>query len=184
MLQMHPEKEMEDAELSSDQDSDNEKSDVFRQSESETDSSMEESGPEDEPDFWAKLIRYAVEEIYTKRKAQGDTGFIPSLTEPQQMAEGQLLSKFMKKLRRVYYHIEDIHVAGCGDPILEKIQNELEKLQEEFDDGFFEAETQEMAWKKYKPFIRKKILENLDEFEELVCNEANSGLQDGENELV
>ena len=37
-------------------------------------------------------------------------------------------------------------------------------------DDSFEDEIKEMAWKKHKPLIRKRILQNLDELEVLVCN--------------
>ena len=32
-------------------------------------------------------------------------------------------------------------------------------------------EIKEMAWKKHKPLIKKRILQNLEELEVLVCNE-------------
>lgn len=170
--QLHPKMEYDN--VSSTQESDNEN--VSEENESET----EENDSEDELDFWTMLIRHTVEDICKNRKAQGLTECIPSLTESEQMAEGVMLSQFMKKLREVYYDIEKIHEAGSGDSVLEKIETKLGKLQQQFEDDSFEDETQEMAWEKYKPLIRKKILENLDEFEDLVCEKTVRHVKDSE----
>ena len=73
--------------------------------------------------------------------------------------------------RVAYYDIEKIHNAGSTDSVLDLIENELEKLKNKFMDDSFEDEIKEMAWKKHKPLIRKRILQNLEELEVLVYNE-------------
>ena len=160
-------------EQTEDQESDNDRPDIFEYSQSGNESSGEsmeqsESGSEseeEEPDFWTIIIRYVVKQVHSEQKAQGDPGY----TSLQQITEKPLLSLVIDRLRKTYYNTKLIHDAGSNDSILEKIENELEKLKEEYTDKEFEWEVQEMAWKKYKPYIKKKILQNINEFETLVC---------------
>ena len=166
-----PEEEIED------QESDNDKPDIFEYSQSGNESSGEsmeqtdngsetEEEEEEKPDFWTLLIRYIVLQLHEEQKAEGHLGF----ASLEQIAERPLLSKIINRLRNEYYEIKLIHEAGSSDSLLEKIETELEKLKEESTDEEFEEEAQEIAWKKYKPCIKKKILQNLEEFEMLVCN--------------
>ena len=177
-----PEKEIED------QESDNYKPDIFEYSQSENKSSCEsmeqtnngsESEEEEEkPDFWTLIIRYIVQQAHKEKEAQGDPGF-DSL---QQINERPILTSIINRLRDEYNKIKLIHEAGSSDSLLQKIENELEKLKEESTDEDNETEVREMAWKKYKPCIKKKILQNLKEFGMLVCNTNTDGEEDSDNE--
>ena len=183
MDKFHPENEIEDVSSdlpSEDEEKSNPSNDIFNGSEIDDNSSNEieeetenssESEEEEEPDFWNILIRRVVTEICTRRKADGKTPYLPFMTSANKMAEGKYLSQFANRLRMTYYEIEKIHNAGIGDSVLDLIENELEKLKTNFMDESFEEEISEMAWKKYKPLIRKRILQNLEELEVLVCNE-------------
>ena len=197
MQQMHPAKEMDneanDQELESDnetndhdQESGNENSDIFEYSQSEnecSDESMEQtdSGSEteeqEEPDFWTLIIRNAVQQIQHIQKTKENPGF----NWLQHITEKPLVSQFINILRKIYYNIEQIHEAGNSDPVLEKIENELEKMKDTAtSEEEFEEEAQEMAWIKYKPYIKKKILQNLEEFKILNSDADNEG--DSEND--
>ena len=176
-----PEEEMED------QESDNDKPDIFEYSQSGNESSGEsmeqtdngsetEEEEEEEPDFWTMLIRYVVLLVHDEQKANGTPGF----TSLQQITEKPVLSKVINQLRYEYDNIKRIYEAGSSDSLLEKIENELEKLKEESTNEEFEEEAQEMAWKKYKPCIKKKILQNLKEFEKLVCNSDADNEEDSD----
>ena len=179
-MKHRPEEEIED------QESDNDKPDIFDNSQLENESSGEsmeqsETGSEEEeeePDFWTMIIRYVVLHIREEQKAKGDLGF----SSLQQITERPLLSKIINRLRNEYYNTKLIHEAGSSDSLLEKIENELEKLKEEYTDEDFESEAQETAWKKYKPYIKKKILQNINEFETLVCKSDADDEGDSENE--
>ena len=143
---------------------------------SETDSNSDsEQEADEETDFWSMLIKEVVEEIYTERKAAGKPGFLPYLNIPAKIAEGKYLSQFIRRLRLKYTDVKKIHDAACTDSVIQLIENEVEKIKEEYTDpdDSFPDETQEMAWKKYKPLIKKKIFQNLDEFRDLVCGQED-----------
>ena len=175
-------------EQTEDQESDNDRPDIFENSQSgnessdesmeQTDNGSETEEEEEEPDFWTMIIRYLVLHIREEQKAKGDLGF----TSLQQITERPLLPKIINRLRKEYYNTKLIHEAASSDSLLEKIENELEKLKEEYVDEDFEWEAQEMAWKKYKPYIKKKILQNIEEFEILVCKPDTDDEVDSENE--
>ena len=167
-MKHRPEEEIED------QESDNDRPDIFEYSQSGNESSGEsmeqtdngsETEEEEEPDFWTLIIRNAVGQIQDVQKVDGK----PDFNWLQHITEKPLLSQFINLLRKTYYNTKLIHEAGSSDSLLEKIENELEKLKEEYTDEDFESEAQETAWKKYKPYIKKKILQNINEFETVVC---------------
>ena len=150
-------------------DSENDVSDESMDNDIDYDSSdMEQSDEDEETNFWTILIKSVVSEIYTKRKALGKTGFLPGLTTPEKMAEGKYLASFIKRLRLKYNEIKEMHEASCKDPVIELIEDEVEELEEDSENSLFESEDEELTWKKYKPLIRKRILQNLDEIAVLV----------------
>ena len=178
MDKFHLPKEVENVsfELTSDKESENgANGDIFSNNESENNLSNENlaesncgsESENEETDFWHLLIRNAALDIYNKRKAEGKTGFLPFLTNAEQIAEGEYLRQFLGFLRMKYHYMEQIHDAGCDDPALSRIQNQIKKLKNLFMD---ETESQVMAWKKYKPMIREKILQNLDDLKILADN--------------
>ena len=122
----------------------------------------------EEPDFWQLLIRSVAKEIYTKRKADGSPGHISCITDAEQMAEGKFLSCICDLLRLKYYHVKKIYNAARKDATLNIIENELERLIKQ--DKSIEKELQKIVWKKYRALLKKKILQNTDEFEILVCD--------------
>ena len=151
--------------------------DIFQDCESESDVSDEsvdndmnqdEHSEDEDANFWTILIRSVVSEIYMKRKALGKTGFLPGLTTPEQMTEGKYLSSFIKRLRLKYNEIEEMHEASCKDPVIELIEDEIEEQKEDSEDGSFESDDEELAWEKYKPLVKKRILQNLDEIDVLI----------------
>ncbi len=186
------EENIKDDTFSSAIDSDDTKTDISTNSESsdvdenideENKESDEQSEKDDELEekedsFWTLLIRETVKEIYNERKARGLPGHSPELTEVSQLFDGKNLSALIDRLRNRYSEICDITSAAEADSLMELIHKKQLKIQDELPGESIEEEGEEMAWNRYKFIIRKRIIENSEEFMPLV-GESDS---DNENE--
>ena len=98
MQLMHPSKDNDTSDIPTDQKYDCDKPDIFETSQFDNDSSNEsmeqtdsDGESEEEEDFWTLIIRYVVEQIYAERKSNGNPGYHPSLTDPEQMLESRFM---------------------------------------------------------------------------------------------
>jgi len=146
---------MEDDEV----DEEEEDNDDKEESEEESDDTEDE---EDEGvDAWEILIVETIRDLKDKGQKLHSTDDI--IESPER------LNKFMLLLQKKHIAWETWNISACDDPLFNKIQEKEEKIENDFDDQeLSKTEIKEMAWNKLKVLIKKKILENLEEFDILI----------------
>ena len=150
--------------------------DIFEDNESDT------SDTEENEDFWTLLIHDTVLSIHNGRAAVGLPGPLPNIQRAGQLVEGKHLTNFINRLKENFHKIKQIYDASVNDTLLDLIQKQADKIQDKFEDSNEEVEDQavDMAWKKYKFLIKKKIANNIDELEPLVGDPEENENSDSE----
>jgi predicted Fe-S protein YdhL (DUF1289 family) len=161
-------------------DSGSEASDNVQNQDSQDISDRESETPED---FWTLLIKDTVETIVKDRIANGKPGHFEELDNVYQLLEGKNLSGFISHMKERYHHIKRIHDTIENDSVLHLIGQKTTALEEKFGDDEFKDEAEDMAWKKYKYLVKKKIVDNLKELSPLVGGGESEDEEEEEESL-
>jgi len=146
-------------------------------SESYQSSNSQDSEPE-EDNFWKLLIEEMVANLESERMAQGIPIQLEGVANIEELTDGKNLGILVKKLRETHANIKCISEASLSDPLLEMIENKSFKIQQKIADTDTADEADEIAWKKFKPMIKKKILKNAECFSRLLENDNESDNSD------
>ncbi len=134
--------------------------------ESEEEEVEGEDKEEEEEGFWPLMIRETVNTL----KQDGR-----SVEDVDQILEGKTLKNFINHMKTRLKEIQQISNAAETDSVMNMIEQKTEKIFEKMDDGSDEMHenAEELAWKKYKILVKKKLKENVEELEPLVRAEDN-----------
>ena len=149
--------------------SESRKPDIFRDISEDNESNTSETESETS-DFWTLLIRDTAQEIYNVRLGHGKPGAVEGITSTKDLVQGKHLSRLIEDLKDNFRNIKDIYDASVNDTLLDLIDKKADKIEDRFDNTSekIRDEAEDMAWKKYKLLVRKKIEDNLDELNLLV----------------
>lgn len=164
-----------------------ESTDYVEESTDSLEESMDNSEPEEEPidsdsgepeDFWTLLIRATVKEIYFQRIMNDLPVPIPD-TNAEDFLEGKIFNSVLSQMRKQYNQYKDLHNAADDDKLLDIILSTSMAMFEHYDtsgndEDAFEEQAEILAWKKFKYLIKKKIQNNLDEFDILISENSDT----------
>jgi len=154
---------MEDDKIKGEEEDDSEKEeDEEVEEEDEKDEDEDTEDEEDEGvDAWNILIAETIRDL------KDDDQKLRSIDDI--VESPARLDKFMILLQKKHIELETWNSSASDDPLFNKIQIKEEKIENEFDDHkLSKADIKEVAWNKLKVLIKKKILENLEEFDVLI----------------
>ncbi len=126
----------------------------------------------EEESFWTLLIRETVKNlILDENFTQGET--------VGELFEGESLTNFIHLMITRLEEIEMVHEASRNDAVMNLIEQKTESLLNEMDDYDNSSEqmrknAEELAWKKNKVLVKKKIKENIEELEPLIKSEDST----------
>ena len=147
--------------------------DTSNDAEDEEEEEKEEE--EEEEDYWAKIIKLTVHDIWFKNMKQYDSGVVCDITDIEQFLQGKNPTRLCNRIREMDKMVNEIQSAAEDDilytSIKQKLDNELGDYDLEKEEKYKEAFTEQasiVAWKHFKYMIKKKIKENLDLFDILV----------------
>ncbi len=129
-----------------------------------------------EANFWSLLIEETAEKIHNDRLGAGLPGPIQEISNLNQLVHGKWLSLIIKHLQNRYREIKEISDAATDDTLLGMIGTKADKVVSEYEPANEDIakEANAIAWKKYKLLVRKKIIDNLEQFQVLVGGEPDS----------
>ncbi len=130
---------------------------------------QEEEEEENVDDFWTLLIRETVRSIKLERKSCGEP--VATVQDSRDLLEGKELLAIIDHLKGTFYKMKCIVDASENDKVADLIQVKIEKLTEKFDESDLEdmiPMAANMAWKKYRCLVKKKISDNIGEFDTLI----------------
>ncbi len=129
-----------------------------------------------EHNFWSLLIEETAEKIHNDRLGAGLPGPIREISNLNQLVHGKWLSLIIKHLQNRYREIKEISDAAVDDTLLGMIGTKADKVVSEYEPANEDIakEANAIAWKKYKLLVRKKIIDNLEQFQVLVGGEPDS----------
>ncbi len=146
--------------------------------EEETDEETEDEEEEEEekPDFWSLVIQETARKIHSDRLAADLPGPDQEIQGVYQLLEGKALSKVMNHVKNRYREIKEISEAGNSDTLLDLIEKKARKIQEQFEGANEDItkEAEDIAWRKYKFLVKKKIIDNIEHFQILVGGDHES----------
>ncbi len=147
----------------------------------ESNDSDEEDGDDNgtestEPGIWSLLIEETAEKIRNDRLGAGLPGPVQEISNLDQLVHGKWLSLIIKQLQNRYRKIKEISDAAADDNLLAMIGTKADKVMSEYEPANEDItkEATAIAWEKYKPLVRKKIIDNLEHFQFLVGDEPDS----------
>jgi hypothetical protein len=141
-----------------------------KESEKSDHGNVNEEVEDEEEGFWTLLIRQTVKHIHDRRKSQGQTGFLDNMNHVDDLLEGNTLTSIINKMKEVFLAAKQMVDASDNDPLFEMMQEKATKIVDKFEgiEDDFEEQAQDMVWKKYETFIKKKLGDNAEELSPLV----------------
>ncbi len=181
MKKKHPSDDSDDnsMELNESEDSDQyhqEDPESGNSDEEETDEETEEEEEEEDPDFWSLMIQETARKIHNDHLAADLPGPDQEIQGVYQLVEGKTLSKLMNHLKNRYREIKEISEAANSDTLLDLIEKKARKIQEQYEGANEDItkEAEDIAWRKYKFLVKKKIIDNIEHFQILVGGDHES----------
>ncbi len=82
----------------------------------------------------------------------------------------------MNHLKNRYRDIKEISEVANTDTLLGLIQKKATKVEDEYEEANVDItkEAEDIAWKKYKFLVKKKIIDNIEHFQILVGGDPES----------
>ncbi len=145
-------------------------------SENSDDEGSDEGTEEEGHDFWSLLTQETARKMHNDRLAADLPGPDEAIQDVYQLVEGKKLSIVMNHLKNRYRDIKEISEAANSDTLLGLIEKKAAKVEEQYEEANedISKEAEDIAWRKYKFLVKKKIIDNIEHFQILVGGDTES----------
>ncbi len=159
-----PESENSGAEETDEEDE--EESDEEETDEDEEDEEEEDDDDEEEPDFWSLLIQETARKMHSERREGDLDDQNEAIHDASQLVTGKNLSMVMNHLKNRKRKIMEISEAANNDELIDLIEKKARKIEKQCEGANEDItkEAEDIAWRKYKFLVKKKIIDNIEQF--------------------